>query len=238
MVVLGLFQVAECFWCTAFLNTINCCPTSLRGFPDSTVGKECACNAGDWFFSWVGKTPWRRERLPTPVFWPGEFQGLTVHGFTESLTRLSDFHVTQLFQMCSGSKPTPSLCGWVFLSATAALALAWSYAVEQAGVKQALNSGQPREICFLYLALGASKYMHDLHKQSSFLTAFLVVLLLFKPGKGTPLLSVTTLDWSTQYAAPTTHSPESIAACVIPLFFSVPSKRCKSWSVHFSYLSI
>src|SRR5574337_1254644 len=25
---------------------------------------------------WVGKTPWRRERLPTPVFWPGEFHGL------------------------------------------------------------------------------------------------------------------------------------------------------------------
>ena len=24
----------------------------------------------------VGKTPWRRERLPTPVFWPGEFHGL------------------------------------------------------------------------------------------------------------------------------------------------------------------
>ena len=21
----------------------------------------------------VGKIPWRRERLPTPVFWPGEF---------------------------------------------------------------------------------------------------------------------------------------------------------------------
>ena len=25
--------------------------------------------------SWVGKSPWRRERLPTPVFWPGEFHG-------------------------------------------------------------------------------------------------------------------------------------------------------------------
>ena len=25
---------------------------------------------------WVGKIPWRRERLPTPIFWPGEFQGL------------------------------------------------------------------------------------------------------------------------------------------------------------------
>ena len=23
----------------------------------------------------VGKIPWRRERLPTPVFWPGEFHG-------------------------------------------------------------------------------------------------------------------------------------------------------------------
>jgi len=21
--------------------------------------------------TWVGKTPWRRERLTTPVFWPG-----------------------------------------------------------------------------------------------------------------------------------------------------------------------
>ena len=25
---------------------------------------------------WVGKIPWRRERLRTPVFWPGEFHGL------------------------------------------------------------------------------------------------------------------------------------------------------------------
>ena len=26
--------------------------------------------------TWVGKIPWRREKLPTPVFWPGEFHGL------------------------------------------------------------------------------------------------------------------------------------------------------------------
>ena len=25
------------------------------------------------FDPWVGKIPWRRERLPTPVFWPGLF---------------------------------------------------------------------------------------------------------------------------------------------------------------------
>ena len=29
-----------------------------------------------WFDPWVGKIPWRRERLPTPVFRPGEFHGL------------------------------------------------------------------------------------------------------------------------------------------------------------------
>jgi len=28
------------------------------------------------FDAWVGKIPSRRERLPTPVFWPGEFHGL------------------------------------------------------------------------------------------------------------------------------------------------------------------
>ena len=28
------------------------------------------------FNLWVGKIPWRRERLPTPGFWPGEFHGL------------------------------------------------------------------------------------------------------------------------------------------------------------------
>ena len=28
------------------------------------------------FHSWIGKIRWRRDRLPTPVFWPGEFHGL------------------------------------------------------------------------------------------------------------------------------------------------------------------
>ena len=28
------------------------------------------------FDPWVGKILWRRERLPTPVFWSGEFHGL------------------------------------------------------------------------------------------------------------------------------------------------------------------
>jgi len=28
------------------------------------------------FDPWVGNIPWSRERLLTPVFWPGEFHGL------------------------------------------------------------------------------------------------------------------------------------------------------------------
>ena len=40
---------------------------SYQGFPDSSVGEESACKS-PWFDSWVGKIPWRRDRLPTPVF--------------------------------------------------------------------------------------------------------------------------------------------------------------------------
>ena len=38
------------------------------------------------------KIPWRRERLPTPVFWTGEFPWTIVHGIAKSRTRLNDFH--------------------------------------------------------------------------------------------------------------------------------------------------
>ena len=34
------------------------------------------------FDSWVGRIHWRRERLPTPVFWPGEL----VQGVAKSQT--------------------------------------------------------------------------------------------------------------------------------------------------------
>ena len=42
------------------------------GFPGSSAGKESTCNAGDCrsgrFNPWVWKIPWRRDRLPNPVF--------------------------------------------------------------------------------------------------------------------------------------------------------------------------
>ena len=39
-----------------------------------------------WVWSWVGKIPWRRERLPTPVFWPGESTDCIDHGVIKSQT--------------------------------------------------------------------------------------------------------------------------------------------------------
>ena len=43
--------------------------TSLtHSLPDSSVGKESACNSGDPSDSWVRKIPWRRDRVPTLVF--------------------------------------------------------------------------------------------------------------------------------------------------------------------------
>ena len=58
---------------------------SARGFPCGSPGKESTCNVED-LDPWVGKNPRRRERLPTPVFWP-EFRGLySPWGHKESAT--------------------------------------------------------------------------------------------------------------------------------------------------------
>ena len=61
------------------------------GFPGGSAGKESTCNVGRLRFNpWVGTIPWRRERVPTPIFWPGEFHGLYI--VPGVLKRLSDFH--------------------------------------------------------------------------------------------------------------------------------------------------
>ena len=38
--------------------------------------KNLPAMQGTWFNPWVGKIPWRRESLPTPLFLPAEFHGL------------------------------------------------------------------------------------------------------------------------------------------------------------------
>ena len=47
------------------------------GFPGGSAGKESTCNAQDLgSIPGLGRFPWKRERLPASVFWPGEFHGL------------------------------------------------------------------------------------------------------------------------------------------------------------------
>ena len=63
------------------------------GFPGGLAGEESACNAGDLgLIPGLGRFPWRREQLPTLVFWPGKFQDCIVHGVTKSQIQMSDFH--------------------------------------------------------------------------------------------------------------------------------------------------
>ena len=47
-------------------------------FPGGSAGKESACNAGDLgSIPGLGRSPGEEKGyLPTPVFWPGEWQGL------------------------------------------------------------------------------------------------------------------------------------------------------------------
>ena len=54
------------------------------GFPGVSDGKEFACNVEDLgLIPGSGRSPWRREWLPTPVFLPGEFHGQgSVEGYS------------------------------------------------------------------------------------------------------------------------------------------------------------
>ena len=69
------------------------------GFPGSSPGKESSCNMGDLgSIPRLGRFP-GEKKLPTPVFWPGEFHGLySPWGCRESdRTAQLSLHVTAPF---------------------------------------------------------------------------------------------------------------------------------------------
>ena len=54
--------------------------SSILGLPCGSAGKKICLQYGrPGFDPWVGKIPWRGEKLPAPVFWPEEFHGLYSH---------------------------------------------------------------------------------------------------------------------------------------------------------------
>ena len=59
----------------------------IRGFPDSSVGKEYACNAGDlgWIPVW-GRSPGEGNGYPLQFSGLENSMDCIVHGFTKSWT--------------------------------------------------------------------------------------------------------------------------------------------------------
>ena len=64
----GLCYPPQCSWPSLWLSWERIC-------------LQCGRSGFD---PWVGKIPWRRERLPTPEFWPWEFHGLYIHRVAKS----------------------------------------------------------------------------------------------------------------------------------------------------------
>ena len=65
----------------------------FKGFPDSSVGKESACNAADLgSIPGLGRFPGERKGYPLQYSSLENFMDCIVHGVAKSLTQLSDFH--------------------------------------------------------------------------------------------------------------------------------------------------
>ena len=85
------------------------------GLPQWLSSKKIHLQCGKpGFDPWVGKIPWKRERLPTPVFWSGEFHGLySSWGHKESYTTERLLHrytyVPFLLNLPPTSHPIPPL---------------------------------------------------------------------------------------------------------------------------------
>ena len=63
------------------------------GFPDSSVGKESACNVGNLgSIPGLGRSPGKGKGYPLQYSGLENSMDYTVHGVTMSWTQLSDFH--------------------------------------------------------------------------------------------------------------------------------------------------
>ena len=64
------------------------------GFPNSSVGKESACNAGDLgSIPGLGRSSGRGKGYPLQYFGLENSMDCIIHGVTKSRTQLRDFHI-------------------------------------------------------------------------------------------------------------------------------------------------
>ena len=87
--------------------------SAIFGFPDSSLSKESACNAGD-----PGLIPGLGRSLGEGTGYPLQYSGrensmCIVHGVAKSRTWLSDFHFTSLFLAREPDLHGESIIPWV-----------------------------------------------------------------------------------------------------------------------------
>ena len=156
------------------------------------------------FDSWVGKIPWRREQLPTPVFWPGEFHGLySPWGRKESdiTERLS------LHELCMHPRRhLPGECTSQRLSRTVSLQH------EKAFPEQFLEPADPTGV-HLRLSLGPRRALSQELLQEAAPA---------KPGFPVPLQAAPHGGWT----CPSLPTRPVTRNCSHPFLPSVPTPRC------------
>ena len=72
-------------------------PSPFKDFLVAQLVKNPPAMQETGFDPWAGKIPWRRERLPIPVFWPEELDCI-VHGVAKSQAQMNNFHFLSAFK--------------------------------------------------------------------------------------------------------------------------------------------
>ena len=105
---------ASILWCSAFFMVLF---SHLWASLVAQLVKNLPAMQKTWVQSLVGKIPWRRESLPTPVFWPREFHGLYSpwgHKESDTTEQLSHTH-THTFTYVHDYWKNLALTTWIFV---------------------------------------------------------------------------------------------------------------------------
>ena len=70
------YGLHECMHLSKFIQNVLPVHFLYVGFPVAQLVKNLLSVWETWVWSLDWKDPWRRERLPSPVFWPRELHGL------------------------------------------------------------------------------------------------------------------------------------------------------------------
>ena len=99
-------------------TVLNCRSLVYKGFPDSSVGKESACSAGDsGSITRLGRFAGEWKGYPLQYFGLENSMGCLVHGITKSWTQLSNFHFQPVYREWGSLKePIPRIVSFKQIS--------------------------------------------------------------------------------------------------------------------------